>query len=146
MFNVDSKHPNRHIDRKWSCFPSMDPTSSTISVNSQGSNDLAASEELGEAYLNRDGSGVLDKEFGNGEYLDSKAIQNAQVAAADAGTLSITNLRYLPIRRLTLQNFVIDGIAIKRWFDPAKLRQIVFKSGCIDAGFVSPTHSISEPN
>lgn len=146
MFNVDSKHPNRFIDRKWSCFPTIDSTSSTFSVNSQEPNDFGASEEIEEAYLGYNGTGVLNEEFGDGEYLDSTAIQNAQVAAANANTLSITNLRYLPIRRLTIQNFVIDGIAIKRWFDPAKLRQIVFKSGCIDAGFVSPAHPISEPN
>ena len=145
MFNVDSKHPNRIIDSKWSCFPTIEATSSTLTVNSQASTELAASEEIGEAYLGCDGTGELGEEFGDGEYLDSVAIARAQVAAADDNSLALKNLRYLPIRRITLQNFVIDGIAIKRWFDPAKLRQIVFKSGCIDAGFVSTPQPNYEP-
>lgn len=55
-----------------------------------------------------------------------------------AYTTLFENMRYLPIRKLTLMNFVVDGGAIARWFDPERLDEIVFKSGCLDAGFFIP--------
>ena len=87
-------------------------------------------------YLGYHGQGILHEEFGDGEYLDSQAIKMAQNEVAY--TTLFENMRYLPIRKLTLMNFVVDGGAIARWFDPERLDEIVFKSGCLDAGFFIP--------
>lgn len=137
LFNEDCKHPNRIIDEEWMVFPVMEASSSNLSVDSMASKEVG-SEGVEKSYLGCDGIGLLDEKFGDGEYLDSVSITNAQVAAADAGTLDASNLRYLPVRMLSLQNFVVDGIAFKRWFSPTKIARITFKSGCIDAGFYLP--------
>ncbi len=83
-------------------------------------------------YLGSHGSGVLHEEFGNGEYLDTQAIMIAQLEIAEE--IPESNLRYLPVKKLTLLNFVIDSGPILRWFDPEKLQEINLKYGCVDAG------------
>ncbi|ETN38800.1 uncharacterized protein HMPREF1541_06839 [Cyphellophora europaea CBS 101466] len=80
-----------------------------------------------DACLGDAGKGNLHPTFGDGEYLDTLSIQHAQVAATHAGALPMTNIRYLP-----LQHVAVDDL---RWFDPAKLQTIDFRAGCIDAGF-----------
>ena len=87
-------------------------------------------------YLGYHGQGILHDEFGDGEYLDSQAIKMAHNEVAH--TIPFDNRRYLPIRKLTLMNFVVDGGAVARWFDPERLNEIVFKSGCLDTGFSLP--------
>jgi hypothetical protein len=87
-------------------------------------------------YLGAHGFGTLHEEFGYGEYLDQQAMKSAQ---AELGhDLPIENLRYLPIKTLTLMNFVVDAGPFFRWFDPKKLREITFKGDCFDAGFRLP--------
>jgi hypothetical protein len=76
------------------------------------------------------GEGVLSGEFGSGEYLDSRAIAMAKMAASNLGG----NLRYLPVVKLVLSGFVVDAGPFLCWFDPMRLRRIEFNY-CVDAGF-----------
>jgi hypothetical protein len=114
LLNDSSDIPHRQIDGAWTL---RSPTD--------------ADEES--EYLGHHGTGVLHEEFGDGEYLDTQAIKMAQLDAADE--LPQSNMRYLPIKKLTLMNFVVDAWPTLRWFDPKNLEEIVFKPGCVDAGF-----------
>ncbi|KAJ6151712.1 hypothetical protein N7470_006840 [Penicillium chermesinum] len=70
-----------------------------------------------------------------GEYLDKLAIEKAKIRAVVAGGL--TNPR-LPIKKLTLNGFIVDADPFLNWFDPQMLRSIHFKANCIDSGFWLP--------
>ena len=113
LLNVSSGIPHHQLDHIWSLPPC--------------NTELEESE-----YLGSHGSGVLHEEFGDGEYLDKQAIKMAQLEIAEE--IPESNLRYLPVKKLTLMNFVIDNGPILRWFDDAKLEEIHWKDGCIDAG------------
>ena len=114
LFNLSANVPYSVINDFWSCKPIV--------------------EEVEEPeYLGHHGVGQLHEEFGCGEYLDTQAIKTAQLTCGEH--LPPSNLRYLPIKKLTLMNFVVDSGPILRWFDPAKLEEITFKEGCIDTGF-----------
>lgn len=49
----------------------------------------------------------MHPEFGSGEYLDRNAMKQAQAAVKDE--LKTGNMRYLPVKNLTLGNFAIDA-------------------------------------
>jgi hypothetical protein len=133
LFNVDTTRPNRLIDHKWSVIPAIDDsTSSTSSLV-----EISATSGSDETYLGDKGKGVLHESYGDGEYLDVRAITAARDAAFKNYTRARGNDHYLPIEQLTLANFVVDGLALERWFDPNKLKEVKFKFGCVDAGFVS---------
>ena len=87
-------------------------------------------------YLGHHGTGALHEEFGDGEYLDTQAIKMAQYVVADE--IPEANMLYLPIKKLILSNIVVDAWPMEQWFDPKRLEEIVFKPGCIDAGFYLP--------
>ena len=112
--NVSGAIPYRQIDHTWST-----PPTTTVPDEPE--------------YLGLHGTGVLHEEFGDGEYLDTQAIKMAHIKVAE--DLPETNIRYLPIKELTLMNFVIDSGPVLRWLDPEKLEQINLREGCIDAGF-----------
>jgi hypothetical protein len=131
VFKKGTKHPNRIIDVNFMVFPTID-----LSDTNDSSTSLSVPAES--SYLGRAGSGMLDDKFGSGEYLDVEAITEAQKAAANAGTLSQTNLRYLPVQVLRLGNIIVDGLPFERWFCPTAIKRIEFKHGCIDAGFFLP--------
>lgn len=114
LINVSSDVIHREVDQAWS-LPSP-------------SREVEESE-----YLGHHGTGVLHEEFGDGEYLDTQAIKMAQLEVA--AEIPEANMRYLPVRKLRLVNFVVDSGPILRWFDPDKLEEINLKDGCVDAGF-----------
>lgn len=87
-------------------------------------------------YLGSHGTGELHEEFGSGEYLDRNAMRQAQLAVATE--LPTENLRYLPLHILTLTNVAVDAGPFFRWFDPDKVKEVTFKSGCFDTGFYLP--------
>jgi hypothetical protein len=87
-------------------------------------------------YLGFHGTGMLFEEFGDGEYLDTQAINMARDEASQQSSSALT--AFLPIRSLTLMNFAVDAWPFLRWFSPHSLEEIVFKAGCIDAGFYLP--------
>ena len=113
LMNISSDVFQRKVDHTWS-LPS------------------AAAEGEETEYLGYHGTGVLHEEFGDGEYLDTQAIKLAQLEVAE--NIPETNMRYLPVVKLTLMNVVIDNGPILRWFDPEKLEELNLKDGCIDAG------------
>ncbi|RMZ86877.1 hypothetical protein DV736_g5895, partial [Chaetothyriales sp. CBS 134916] len=113
-FNVETDQPHQLIDETWT-------------LNNGYGNDLTISE-----YLGHHGEGILHEEFGEGEYLDSQAIKMARQQVVRS--LPFNNERFLPVEKLGLERFVVDGGSIMRWFDPQRLRKIEFKDGCIDAG------------
>lgn len=115
---TEDKPSSRRIDRQWAYNPSAH-----------------VAEEHTE-YLGFHGEGILHEEFGYGEYLDQQAIRGAQLLVASQ--IPRENLRYLPIRHLTLHNFVVDAGPFFKWFDPKKLREITLRGDCIDAGFSLP--------
>jgi hypothetical protein len=121
LINVSSDLPHREIDGNWSL----------------RSNFLDIDEDEQE-YLGHHGTGILHEEFGDGEYLDTQAIKLSALDVADQ--IHDLSVQYLPIKKLKLMNIVIDRWPIMRWFDPTQLEEIVFKSGCIDAGFYLPYH------
>lgn len=114
LINTSSDISHRQIDANWSLNPIR-----------------SSDDEL--EYLGVHGTGVLHEEFGEGEYFDMQAIKMAQLDVAE--DVPPSNMRYLPVKKLALMNFVLDGTPILRWFDPNKLEEIVFKHGCIDVGF-----------
>ena len=114
LMNVSSDVFQLKVDHTWS-LPSA----------------VAEGEET--EYLGYHGTGVLHEEFGDGEYLDTQAIKLAQLEVATM--ILETNMRHLPVKKLTLMNFVVDSGPILRWFDPDKLEEINLKDGCVDAGF-----------
>jgi hypothetical protein len=118
-FGPVTDHPHRLIDTKWT-------------INNFYRSDPNLSE-----YIGNHGDGTLHEEFGEGEYLDSQAIKMAQQEVAE--DLPFNNGRYLPIEKLSLKNFAIDGGALARWFDPKRFRELELKEGCVDAGlFLTP--------
>jgi hypothetical protein len=121
LINVSSDLRHREIDSRWSL----------------RSNFLDDDDDEQE-YLGHHGTGILHEEFGDGEYLDTQAIKLSALDVADQ--IPDLSVQYLPIRKLTLMNIVIDRWPIMRWFGPTQLEQIVFKPGCIDAGFYLPCH------
>lgn len=86
-------------------------------------------------YLGHHGEGILHEEFGDGEYLDSKAME---LAHEDAFGRDASGLHLLGIAKLTLMGLVVDAGPFFRWFDGSKLRTIVLKDNCFDAGFGLP--------
>ncbi|KIV95385.1 hypothetical protein PV10_03049 [Exophiala mesophila] len=114
----EGKPSFRRIDRHWTYDPSAE-----------------VDEEYTE-YLGFHGEGRLHEEFGYGEYLDQQAIRGAQFLVASQ--MPRENLRYLPIRNLTLQNFALDAGPFYKWFDPKKLREINLRGDCLDTGFFLP--------
>jgi hypothetical protein len=134
LFNKDTRHPNRKIDARWTVFPVIDASLSDLTINSTRSTPA----DTPDTYLGADGTGSLHPTYGDGEYLDVLCIHHAQKAAADAATLPTTHLRYLPLRHLQLRSFVLDGLALERWFNSATLATITFAPGCVDAGFYLP--------
>jgi hypothetical protein len=121
LINVSSDLPYREIDSNWSL----------------RSNFLDDDDDERE-YLGHHGTGILHEEFGDGEYLDTQAIKLSALDVAEQ--ISDLSVQYLPIKKLKLMNIVIDRWPIMRWFDPTQLEEIVFRSGCIDAGFYLPYH------
>ena len=115
VFTSGTDHPNRSIDSSWSL-----------------DNSFGFDPDISE-YLGHHGDGTLHEEFGEGEYLDSQAINMAQDEHFQS--LPFNNTRYLPIEKLTLVNFCVDGGSFRRWFDPKRLQEIEFRYGCVDAGF-----------
>ncbi|EXJ65038.1 hypothetical protein A1O7_01377 [Cladophialophora yegresii CBS 114405] len=87
-------------------------------------------------YLGLEGSGELHPDFGSGEYLDRTAMRQAQAAVKDGVGVAVK--RHLPIQSLTLSNFVVDAGPFFRWFDPERLREVIFTGTCWDAGFYLP--------
>jgi hypothetical protein len=87
------------------------------------------------AYLGHHGGGDLHEEFGDGEYLDSKAME---LAHAHAFGQDSPGSHLLGIAKLTLMGIVVDAGPFFRWFDGSKLRTIVLKDSCFDAGFMLP--------
>lgn len=114
VLNQDTYLNHRTIDSSWSFQHPQSPDPST-------------------EYLGSHGTGELHEEFGIGAYLDSQAINMAQLKHTTE--TPPCNAKYLPIKKLTLANFVVDGCAIMKWFDPELLGEIEFKFGCVDAGF-----------
>ncbi|RMZ82958.1 hypothetical protein DV737_g1834, partial [Chaetothyriales sp. CBS 132003] len=114
VFNVETYQPHRLIDGTWT-------------LNNGYGNDSTISE-----YLGHHGEGILHEEFGQGEYLDSQAIKMARQRVVRS--LPFNNQRFLPVEKLSLERFVVDGGSIMRWFDPQRLREIEFEDGCVDAG------------
>ncbi|RMD43898.1 hypothetical protein DV735_g1247, partial [Chaetothyriales sp. CBS 134920] len=114
FFNVYTDQPHQVIDGAWA-------------LNNGYRNDLAISE-----YLGHHGEGILHEEFGEGEYLDSQAIKMARQKVLRS--LPFNNERFLPVEKLSLERFVVDGGAFARWFDPRRLREIEFRDRCVDAG------------
>ena len=86
-------------------------------------------------YLGHHGEGILHDEFGDGEYLDSRAME---LAHEDVFGATNQGLHLLGISKLTIMGFVIDSGPFLRWFDAQKLRTIVLKDNCFDAGFFLP--------
>jgi hypothetical protein len=87
-------------------------------------------------YLGHHGEGVLHDEFGCGEYLDRQAME---LACTDAfGPHGAKEGHMLGITKLVLMGFVLDAAPFFRWFDGMKLRTVVLKDHCFDAGFVLP--------
>jgi hypothetical protein len=86
-------------------------------------------------YIGHHGEGILHDEFGDGEYLDSKAME---LAHENTFGRDVSELHLLAISKLTLMGFVIDAGPFFRWFDGNKLRTIVLRDNCFDAGFVLP--------
>jgi hypothetical protein len=86
-------------------------------------------------YLGHHGEGILHNEFGDGEYLDSRAME---LAHEDVFGANSHGLHLLGISKLTIMGFVIDSGPFLRWFDAQKLRTIVLKDNCFDAGFFLP--------
>jgi hypothetical protein len=87
-------------------------------------------------YLGHHGEGVLCDEFGYGEYLDRRAIE---IACIDAfGSHGTKEGHMLGLTKLVLMGFVLDAAPFFRWFDGMKLRTVVLKDHCFDAGFVLP--------
>lgn len=115
--NVKTDIPHRQINKSWSLKPTPPSKGET-------------------EYLGHHGTGILHEEFGNGEYLDTQAISAARQDVIDE--IPQSNAVLLPIKKLTLMNFVVDAWPIIHWFDPKRLEEIVFKSGCIDAGLYLP--------
>lgn len=112
----------------------IDETWTNTSRQDTSSNWLEETE-----YLGAHGFGVLHEEFGVGEYLDQHSIRLARHEAAKGCHGYYRDLpRFLSICRITLMNFVVDSGPFARWFNPTRLSEIVFLSGCIDAGFVLP--------
>ena len=136
LFNKDSTRPNRIIDSNWIVFPSMSPRNSLSSTNLPSIPEEDEMEDLNEyAYLGDMGTGRLHPTYGSGEYLDDTAIKNGLLAANANDALSNSYRRFLSIQKLTLMNFVVDGIAFNNWFDADVLKSITFRGSCIDAGF-----------
>ena len=117
--------PNwRSIDSTWSF---SHPTSHQHSpVTPDSSNEPL--------YLGAHGLGTLHDEFGDGEYLDALTIATAR-SKVEFRTLNPHVPDRLPIRKLVLAGFVLDANPFLHWFSPDKLRQIVFRDHCVDAGF-----------
>ncbi|EAW10977.1 uncharacterized protein ACLA_066130 [Aspergillus clavatus NRRL 1] len=85
-------------------------------------------------YYGHLGAGTLHPHLGAGEYLDKTAFEKAKVRAMAVGRTP----HRLPLRTLTLTNFVVDADPFIHWFDPARLRCIHFRDYCVDAGFYLP--------
>lgn len=122
--------------------PEMKPTSKDTKlkhrlINDKWSPNVFNKKQPGYCeYLGHHGEGVLHEEFGYGEYLDQQAIKVAQLSVGIE--LPQENLQFLPITHLTLRNFVVDAGPFFRWFDSARLQEIVFLGDCVDAGFYLP--------
>jgi hypothetical protein len=85
------------------------------------------------------GGGSVCVSVGTGEYLDKNTMASARSFVSCQGV----NLRYLPVVKLVLAGFVVDAGPFFRWFNPMRLRHVDFKYGCVDAGFVLPSHMSS---
>lgn len=106
--------------------PRQDDTMIIISVNIHV---LTPSHGSG-----NNGTGILNRRFGIGEYLDKCSIEQAKLHAMTQGPI----LSHLTVRRLTLTGFVVDADPFLLWFDPARLQRINFRDHCVDAGFYLP--------
>lgn len=73
------------------------------------------------------------KKYGDAEYLDKLAMEQAKVRAMAMGY----RREYMSIVHLVLSGFVVDNGPFVLWFGP-ELRTIHFKRDCIDAGFWLP--------
>ncbi|GLA91489.1 hypothetical protein AtubIFM61612_003926 [Aspergillus tubingensis] len=78
-----------------------------------------------------DGTGALDHNLGQAEYLDKMVIEKAKVRAMSVGRTR----QKLSIRTLTLFGFIVDADPFLHWFDTKRLQRIHFKDYCVDAGF-----------
>ncbi|CAG7936530.1 unnamed protein product [Penicillium nalgiovense] len=76
------------------------------------------------------GDGEISTKVGYGEYLDKYCIEKAKVLALSTG---FPVPPYLPIKRLTLTGFAVDGDAFVMWF--RNLEEVHFKKDCVDCGF-----------
>jgi len=91
------------------------------------------------------GQGILASKYGDGEYLDTKAIGKAHLRALPLERPYEEKVkRKLQIQHLELGGFVVDSKAIKDWFDPEVLVSIKFLDHCIDAGFSLDTEKFRD--
>ncbi|KAJ5970030.1 hypothetical protein N7501_006278 [Penicillium viridicatum] len=81
-------------------------------------------------YYGENGDGEISSKIGYGEYLDKFCIEKARLLA---GATGYPVPRYLPVKRLTLAGFAVDGDAFGMWF--RNLEEVHFKKDCIDCGF-----------
>lgn len=86
-------------------------------------------------YLGHHGDGILHDEFGDGVNLDQQAMKLAHEAVFGADNKEI---HLLQVSKLVLMGFVIDASSFFRWFDANRLRTVVLKDNCFDAGFALP--------
>lgn len=62
-----------------------------------------------------------------------------ELACTDAfGARGLKEGYMFQISKLVLMGFVVDAAPFFRWFDAQKLRTVVLKDNCFDAGFVLP--------
>lgn len=91
------------------------------------------------------GQGILATEYGDGEYLDTKAIGKAHLSAMPLERPYEAKVkRKLQVQHLELGGFVIDSKAINDWFDPELLVSIKFLDHCVDAGFSIDTEKFKD--
>lgn len=91
------------------------------------------------------GQGILATEYGDGEYLDTKAIGKAHLSAMPLERPYEAKVkRKLQVQHLELGGFVIDSKAINDWFDPELLVSVKFLDHCVDAGFSIDTEKFKD--
>ncbi|OCK79707.1 hypothetical protein K432DRAFT_454492 [Lepidopterella palustris CBS 459.81] len=78
-------------------------------------------------YRGLDGKGVLHHAYGHGEYLDILAIRKARLTAGVEETTP-----YLPLMKLALDGFVVDGLPFEKELAPVSLLNC--RNKCYDAG------------
>ena len=91
------------------------------------------------------GRGVVHHRYGYGEYLDVDCISQARDIAASKMGSNCEMPELLEIEELVLEGFIVDRLALQRWFNPSTLKRLDFVAHRRDAGLAIGNDETSQP-